>query len=175
MGHDIRTRFIEQAQVIRCTFGDGKDISADPAGLSESVRQMLRESMERHDRLTAIFNELDRVGVGLTLEHWSGNQWALVLPDASEPGKFRYQVFGLNGWFSHFTYATLDEVIYDAFSSGFRKVAPQETLDQVASTVDWKKGCERLEFIKLHNLGEISYQEMLNQFKKIDAKFASAA
>ncbi|ELK3536500.1 hypothetical protein ACQ1XD_005900 [Pseudomonas aeruginosa] len=103
MDKDLRNRFIEQARAVRQTFGDGEDLHADQAGLSPSVRQMLRESMERHEALTALYNELDRVGVGLILKHWSGNQWALVLPDASEPGKFRYQAFSLHGWITHHT------------------------------------------------------------------------
>lgn len=175
MNKDLRNRFIEQARAVRQTFGDGEDLHADQAGLSPSVRQMLRESMERHEALTALYNELDRVGVGLILKHWSGNQWALVLPDASEPGKFRYQAFGLHGWITHHTCTTLDEVVSDAFCAGFRMVASPDTLDRVASTVEWKKGCERLEFITRHNCGEISYREMLDQFQNIDAKYASAA
>ncbi|HHH9443111.1 TPA: hypothetical protein ACP32N_005099 [Pseudomonas aeruginosa] len=175
MGTNLRLRMRDQAETIRQLFGDGQPLEADQSGLSESVITMLRESMDRHEALTAVFSELDRVGVGMTVKHWSGNQWAIFLPDASSPGKFRYQVFQACGWVSHFTFQTLDEAVSDAFDSGFKEVAPRETLDQLASTVEWKKGCERLDLITQHNRGEISYGEMLDQFLKVDAKYASAA
>lgn len=175
MSTNHRLRYREQAESVRLLLGDGQPLDADQSGLTANVREMVRESLSRHEALTAVFTELDRVGVGLTVKHWSGNQWAIFLPDASSPGKFRYQVFMANGWVSHFTFQTLDEAVSDAFDSGFRTVAPPETLDQVASTVEWKKGCDRLELITQHNRGEISYSEMLDQFQQVDAKYASAA
>ncbi len=92
MSTNHRTRMRDQAESVRLLLGDGQPLDADQSGLSANVREMVRESLSRHEALTAVFSELDRVGVGLTVKHWSGNQWAIFLPDASSPGKFRYQV-----------------------------------------------------------------------------------
>lgn len=136
---------------------------------------LLREMQARNGKLQKLYAELDEIGVGMTLATESGDSWALVLPDASHPGCYRYSAFRSIGWTCHQTYQTLDEVVYRAFEAGYRVVAPRDTLEQLSKTAEWLKGCERLVFIEKMNAGEISYTQMLAEFAKIEASYAMSA
>src|SRR5690606_25265134 len=117
------------------------------------------------------YAELDEIGVGMIVATESGDSWALVLPDASHPGSYRYSAFRSIGWICHQTYPTLDEVVYRAFEAGYRVVAPRDTLEKLSRTAEWLKGCARLEFIEKMNAGEISFTQMLAEFEKIEASY----
>jgi len=133
---------------------------------------LLREMQVRDGKLQRLYAELDEVGVGMIVATESGDSWALVLPDASHPGCYRFSAFRSIGWLCHQTYQTLDEVVYRAFEAGYRVVAPRDTLEQLSKTAEWLKGCERLEFIEKMNAGKISYTHMLAEFARIEASYA---
>lgn len=133
-------------------------------------KTLIREIKVRHENLQAAYVELDELGLGMILQNGSGDSWALILPDASEPGRFRYSAFRDIGWMSHYSKDTLDEAVLEAFKSGFTRVAPRDTLDKLSASLEWKKGCERLAHIEAHQRGSLTYSEMLAEFKKIETK-----
>jgi len=136
---------------------------------------LIREIQARHGQLQKLYAELDEFGPGMIVATESGDSWALVLPDASHPGYYRFSTFRAIGWIGHQTYQSLDEVIYRAFEAGYRVVAPRDTLDRLSTTIEWLKGCARLEFIEKMNAGDISYTQMLAEFKRIEASYVASA
>jgi hypothetical protein len=166
---DFRNHFARQVEAISEFFGIEPN---DDEELKASVRTEIRESQARHEKLQALYAELDEVGVGMIVANESGDLYALILPDASEPGRFRYSGFKAIGWDTHFTANTLDEVVLEAFKAGYTCVAARDTLDKMSATTEWIKGCERLAQIQAHQNGKLSWNEMLNEFEKIEATYA---
>lgn len=56
---------------------------------------------------------------GLTLSNVEGTEWAVLLRDASSPGKFRYQLFDQEGLGRHVTFETFEQAFKDALDKGF--------------------------------------------------------
>lgn len=165
---NFRNYFHDQIESVRELYSLTQSNKHTPCAAEEAL---IREIEVRHDALQAVYAELDEFGVGMIMQNGSGDLWALVLPDASEPGRFRYSVFRLNGFYSHFATDTLDEAVLDAFKSGFTRVAPRDTLDKLSTTIEWKKGCERLVHIEAHQRDALTFAEMLAEFAKIEAKY----
>ncbi|MFJ3110097.1 hypothetical protein [Pseudomonas putida] len=164
----FRNFFSDQIESTRELFHFGQLNKGTPCPLEKTL---IREIEARHERLQAVYAELDEFGPGMIMQNGSGDSWALILPDASEPGRFRYSAFRNIGWMSHFTTDTIDEAVLEAFKSGFTQVAPRDTLDKLSVTLEWKKGCERLVHIEAHQRGTLSYAEMLAKFEEIEAKY----
>jgi len=80
--------------------------------------------------------------LGLELKHPDRDQWALILPDSSEEGKYRSQRFDKSGFFSHSTVETpeaaLDELVADGFTE-----PDMGALDRLAATDEWAEGSAR--------------------------------
>lgn len=74
---------------------------------------------------------------GMTLSNEDRSQWALLIRDASHPGKYRYQLFDASGFCSHFTSDTLEDALKDAFKSGYRWI-DKTALDRVFGAVQWQ-------------------------------------
>lgn len=170
---DIRSYYLDVLETYRSFFVEGDDKSCGK--FSNSVQELIREAELRHEQLTSLYTALDEHGVGMIVSNASGDAWALILPDASEPGRFRYQDFRVNGWISHYSCNSLDEVVLEAFKSGYRHEAPKDTLDKLSATDDWKKGCEKLGVHDSHNRGQLTFTELLVQFEEIEARYAAKA
>lgn len=76
---------------------------------------------------------------GIEFKSRSSNQWAFVLPDASEPGKQRIQYFDDRSFFSHHPYSTIAEAVMAMVSEGYRE-EDSGALDRVSATETWRKG-----------------------------------
>lgn len=72
---------------------------------------------------------------GIEFRHVSYLRWAIVLPDASEPGKTRIQFFTPSGFDIHRTFATLEEAVEQMVSEGYVVEQPR-MLDSLA--VGWR-------------------------------------
>jgi hypothetical protein len=166
---NFRDYFADQIVTLREFLGEKTNETGD---VNASSHSLIRESQARHDKLQVLYAELDKVGAGMIVVNESGDSWALILPDASEPGRFRYSGFRAIGWTTHYTCDTFDEVILEAFQAGYTRVAASDTLDKLSVTTEWIKGCERLAAIQAHQGGELSWIEMLAKFNEIEAKYA---
>lgn len=56
---------------------------------------------------------------GLTLSNEEGTEWAVLLRDASSPGKVRYQLFDQEGLGKHVTFESFEQAFEDALKQGF--------------------------------------------------------
>ncbi|MHC5195208.1 hypothetical protein ACYSUW_15735 [Pseudomonas frederiksbergensis] len=166
---DFRNYFADQLLVTSEFLGLDLNKKED---LDAPSHSLIREIQARQDKLQDLYAELDEVGVGMIMANESGDSFALVSPDASEPGRFRYSGFREVGWMTHYTVDSLDEVVLEAFKAGYTRVAARDTLDKMSVTTEWKKGSERLIHMQAHQSGHLSWNEMLAEFEKIEIKYA---
>lgn len=166
---DSRNYFFDQIESTREMFRPIQSNKDTPCPLELTL---IREIEARHEALQVVYAELDEFGPGMIVQNGSGDSWALILPDASEPGRFRYSSFRNIGWTSHYTTDTIDLAVLEAFKSGFTQVAPRDTLEKISGTLEWKKGSERLVHIEAHQRGSLKWSEMIEKFEQIEAKYA---
>ncbi|MDF9779118.1 hypothetical protein [Pseudomonas baetica] len=140
--------------------------------LDAPCHSLIRETQARQEKLQALYAELDEYGLGMIVANESGDSFALISPDVSEPGRFRYSGFRAIGWMTHYTVDTLDEVVLEAFKAGYTCVAARDTLEKMSATTEWKKGSERLVHMQAHQNGRLTWNEMLAEFEKIEIKYA---
>lgn len=100
--------------------------------------QMQAELYNRENRLEKLLQSPDK-GIGMQLGTEEGEAYCIILQDATEPEKYRYQVFDGNGMLNHHTCESLDEAVTDAFLAGFELEAP-EALEELSATHQWKQG-----------------------------------
>jgi len=101
----------------------------------------------------------DPVGLELKSRH---EQYALILPDASEPGRFRAQMFDAKGFFAHSTRDTALEVLELLVTEGYTELATG-ALEQLSQSTDWKLGMFQTNLIAEVNRGRLSYPAMLKR------------
>ena len=88
--------------------------------------------------------------IGMEVKNAERDQWAFILPDASEPGKFRSQRFDARGFFSHSTQDTEQQVLDELVADGFTEHAPG-ALDRLSSTPQWTAGMEATAAVQKFN------------------------
>ena len=97
---------------------------------------------------------------GVQLSNKMGSQFAVFLPDASEPGRVRYSCFDSRGFFSHTTFDTYADALKGAWIEGFTEPAGG-TLEKLSLTDMWQAGSQRTALIMELNTGMISYYDYL--------------
>lgn len=75
---------------------------------------------------------------------------ALIVPDASEPGRWRFSRFDSGGFAGHRTYDTKHEAAAGAADDGFHEPAPG-ALDELSSKPEWADGSRRTAISQLDN------------------------
>jgi hypothetical protein len=92
-----------------------------------------------NQQLLEILAAFRETGFGLVLQ--SRVNFAVILEDMSQPGRYRYQIFGDFGLHGHVTMDTLEDVIVKAYHSGYHRIADdQAILDKLMLTPKWKFG-----------------------------------
>lgn len=127
-------------------------------------------ALEKHERLMRLAHFFKQVGDGLELKHPQYDWWAILLPDASEPGRYRYQEFDRNGFTSHSTYDSPGEAIKDLASREF--VLPAlGTLEALSTTRQWARGQEILALVQAVNWGQLPWEEAHVKRQEINARY----
>lgn len=88
--------------------------------------------------------------IGLELKSVSREQWAIILRDASEPGRFRCQLFDSRGFFSHRTRDTVAKVLEELVEDDFT-VVDMGALRRLSMTQEWRDGMALVEEIRKFN------------------------
>lgn len=104
---------------------------------------------------------------GLVLENRSGDRWALFLPDASEPGRYRYSEFSPNGPMSHSTRNSYVELLAEAIDAGYRQPVDPQVLEDITHTPAFEHGAAISILIDQLNYGHISHDEYIEQTAKL--------
>lgn len=82
--------------------------------------------------------------LGIEAKKPDSNRHALILPDASNPGKYRYSAYDEHGFYTHATHDTADQALDEAIKEGFTEHAPG-SLDRLSQTDTWAQGMKRAE------------------------------
>jgi len=124
-----------------------------------------------HARLAAAFAAFDAVGDGTELGTVDGARFCVLLPDASQPGRYRWQGFDARGFFTHSTHATPADAVADAARAGFVVPAPG-ILDRLAAAPEWARGMAAADVMQRHNAGRISWPDACAELERINAPAA---
>lgn len=111
-------------------------------------------------------------GFGLTLK--SEYNYCVVLADASEPGRFRYQTFDKTGFIGHVTRNTAEEVLLDAFRVGFQDIDTSDVLERFSKTREWAKGSAVNDLVRKVNCGDLTHSEADRQYEEVVARIYAA-
>lgn len=132
----------------------------------------------RKERSRAYSNNLDQLRAvlqpGLTLSNKSKDSWAILLPDASQPSQFRYQLFDSKGFISHHVESSLDKALEAAFSCGYSSI-DAGALDRESKTQEWAKGMAIQAIRDQYNYGKISWDELFVQLKEVQEQYLDVA
>lgn len=112
--------------------------------------------------------------MGFTLKHPSQDSWGIILPDASQPGRYRWQGFRADGFTGHCTFDTAELCLGDMVDFGL-KVPDPGALDRNASTQTWQRGMEMLAVVQACNSGLISWDESCRRREEISSRYPQAA
>lgn len=92
---------------------------AQESEFAELYALQLERTERLHPLITEALTYIGETGLGAVLKSESRAQFAVFLPDASEEGKFRYQMFDRKGFYGHQTRPSLFEAAMDAISDGY--------------------------------------------------------
>lgn len=159
----IKDREARLAQAI--TEGDERKARA-----TEHVLQGLRR---QHEHLQAACDAFRQYGCGTILRHNSDDRWIILLPDASEPGKFRHQTFTRDSFSGHMTFDSIGEAVLDAASCGYT-ISDQNALDRLSREPEWERGVRYLETVRKLGRREISMDEANIEIADAQEDFTNA-
>lgn len=145
-------------------------VAEGDTGTAEFMQHLLGTHREGHEALEAAFGHFDKHGDGLELSHKDVRRHVIFLPDASNPGKYRYQMFDARGMMSHSTHDSPEEAVADAASSGYTVHNPG-VLDKLASTEEWEEGMAINALIQAHGSGQFGYPEFVKRVKAVQEEF----
>lgn len=127
----------------------------------EESRNACRILRDEAARLNAQFQRIAYAylseGPGLTLKSEYGH--CVVLPDATEPGRFRYQCFNQTGFTGHTTRDTVEQVLLEAFRDGYRNIEFDDVLSKFCATKEWEKGSLLNDLVRQINCGDLTHKE----------------
>ncbi|STQ90048.1 hypothetical protein [Iodobacter fluviatilis] len=105
--------------------------------------------------------------VGVEFSNRSGDQWAVILPEMSNPedGAYRIQYFRASGFTSHGTYKTVELAAEEMCCSYHLKALGM--LDKLNRTTMWKQGNELNSLIYKVNVGQLSWSEFCDIQKEL--------
>jgi len=144
-------------------------------GLLSIVAQEVIEKLEW--KISTLISLLDAAQgdlIGLTLKHPTDERWGMILPDASSPGRYRWQGFRADGFTGHCTFDSAELCLGDMIDSNL-EVPDPGALDRLAATSTWKRGSEILSLVHACNAGLISWDEANAQAEVIKQKYQEAA
>jgi len=95
----------------------------------------------KQEALTRVYQHFCSVGAGLELRNKSRSLSSVVLPDASAPGAYRYQVFGQAGFYDINQCNSLGEALVCAVEEGFTDYDPG-AMAALFGNEEWRKGMQ---------------------------------
>lgn len=102
---------------------------------------------------------LGDITAGAIVRQQSGERWAFLLPDMTEPGRWRMQYFDAHGFSGHGIYDTPEQLAGAAFAEGFR-MRDDGALDRVQALASFQRGNYAADLIRLVNLGQIQFADV---------------
>ncbi|HWS26419.1 MAG TPA: LPD23 domain-containing protein [Xanthomonadales bacterium] len=132
--------------------------------------------LQRRERLRAAVEAIGQFDDGAIVRHRDyEDRWKIICRDASNPGHWRTQSFDLKGFSGHLSFATREQAIEDAASSGFT-VRDDAALDRIQDTPAFQRGLFAAELIRKVNVGELSFlaaNEELAEYDRLEQVLGS--
>ncbi len=136
---------------------------------ADSLERVLLESAaetasQRNIAWHAILSACDGNLIGMELRQVTREQFALILPDPTEPGRFRAQFYDCRGFYGHITRDTPCDVLHEIVGDGFQRLA-RGALNALSQTATWQRGSLITNLIAAVNQGRISFSDMLEHLE----------
>jgi hypothetical protein len=93
-------------------------------------------------------------GIAEFRHHKNEDDYAVILPDASEPGRWRASFYDKHGFRGHATSDSVEKVIEELADDGYHEPA-KGSLDRMAASKDWAEGTARTKLVQWMN--ELGY------------------
>jgi hypothetical protein len=122
------------------------------------LSMLIGHAEKEHARLAAGFAAFAAAGDGTELAHTDGRRFCVLLPDASEPGRYRYSSFDARGFYTHAVFDSAHQAVADAASSGFTVPAPG-VMDRLASEPEWAHGMAVADIMQRHARGLLTWEQ----------------
>ena len=146
------------------------DRDNDPAdGFTQHLFEVAMPRARAYDRIMRESNG-DPSGIEFKSEGTGRERYAVVLPDASQAGKWRVSYFDERGFSSHHVEPTRDAAVKSMVSDGFT-IESKGTLDELAATREWKLGTDYAEIIDRLNRGLITHDEFMRLQAKLNEDY----
>lgn len=139
------------------------------ARLAYRANPLRRRLIESRLEIRRVLRQIGTVGDGMVLKQKSAARWGMILPDASEPGKWRIQTFDERGFSGHSTYNTTSEALRAAVQSGFVE-RDDGALDKLQATPAFQRGNHYLAVISRVNAREITFAEGMREMDAYDTE-----
>ena len=107
--------------------------------------------------------------IGIEAQSTDGKRFAVVLPDASEPGRFRVQNYDKSSFSGHQVYNTEQEALDAMWADGYRKSA-QGAMNKLEGTPAWKQGMKFSDQVRIQNEESFAKTKALEKEKTALAK-----
>ena len=134
--------------------------------INQEKRHLIR-IQRAHEQVCALEILKSELVPGMTLKNAGNDAWVLLLEDASNAGKFRYQCFDAKGFSGHHTFNTLEDALTDAFYSGYRYKDDSNVLDRLSKTHEWSRGMAIQAIRDEYNSGQIDWDQMVELIREL--------
>ena len=150
----------------RIEFWKSADLESNTPEDNALCQKMLKQYEVLNAQFHTVMHKFFEVGNGLILRNERRSMFAMLLPDASTPGSFRYQGFDEQGFFTHVTKSSSEEAVLSAFQDGFRYVEEnQNLLNELSQQPRWQRGMQAMTLLNDVSLGKLTLEEANKQFK----------
>lgn len=136
--------------------------------MAEAIDQARLRAALRQDRAAAVAS-LGGAAKGLELASECGKRWAFLLPDMTEPGRWRLQYFDERGFSGHGIYDTEEQLLEAALDAGFRR-CDAGSLDRLAQLPSFQRGNFAADLIQRINLRELTHAQAHQMLAAYDAE-----
>lgn len=134
-------------------------IDSPHAGLAALMKD-IKEQFYKLSLKSVLIKKGPETLFGMQMTNENLKQSIILLPDASEPGRFRASFFDAGGFFSHITRDTYAEILDIVWQENFRPTS-EDMLSKLSAMDTWSKGSTITAAIQQVGLGKLSYNEYL--------------
>lgn len=169
----VHTAPKKQVDDIRTSMEKFRDAARDKGDhkQAEYWQGEIDKKAAREKRSAELHAQFKQRGHGFELKHGSRDSWAVLLPDASSPGKYRYQMYDKNGFSAHSTHDTPEKALDDAITAGYTQ-PDVGALERLSNDVAWQRGMELSAVVQAMNSKQISWEEGNKRAAEIVDRYA---
>lgn len=166
--------FPSTLEALRESVADWQATKETGEGFACYADEMIERSQGKIIALESVIDLFAKHGLGLTLKHTNRESWGVLTKDASDPGRYRWTQFQLDGFSGHCTHDTPELCLGDMIDDGYI-VADQGALDRLCSTVEWERGSKITAIIQACNAGLMSWDEANRKAAEVKQQYQEAA